>query len=141
MELKRDPVYGYFPWWPQDGDEWIHPEDAALARKLIPSDRVFRRDGQEGEFAILHYGKIRLRALPALWQEVNPEGFEMGDWVEVLSRGTLNEPHTGVIREINWDANSGRLRYQIADGAMPIPNWYWAEDLRHTSPTNPPPPP
>ena len=47
--LKMDPQFGYFPWWPEDGDGWVHPEDVAIARSLIPSERVFCRDGEAGE--------------------------------------------------------------------------------------------
>ena len=43
--LKTDPKYGYFPWWPQDGNDWLHPDDVAIARSMIPSNRMFRRDG------------------------------------------------------------------------------------------------
>ena len=93
--LKTDPKYGYFPHWPQDGNDWVHPDDVATARAMIPSQRVFRRDGVDGEYCILHYGDVTLRAKPALWQEVEPEGIEIGDWVEVIARGMLNEPRTG----------------------------------------------
>src|SRR3954451_2252478 len=109
--LKTDPKYGVYPWWPEDGDEWLHPEDIALARQLIPSPRVFRRDGEQGPFVLLHYGPLRLRVKRTLWQEVPHEGFDMGDWVEVLSRGMLNTPRTGVIREMHWDAASRAIQY------------------------------
>jgi hypothetical protein len=95
--LKIDPKYGYFPWWPEEGEAWIHPEDVATARAMIPSGRIFRRDGRSGDFMLLHYGDATLRIRPTLWQEVEPEGFEIGDWVEVRSRGLANEPRTGVI--------------------------------------------
>jgi hypothetical protein len=133
--MKADPKYGYYPWWPEDGDEWVHPEDVALARQLIPSARVFRRDGEQEAFVILHYGNLRLRVKRTLWQEVAPEGFEIGDWVEVLSRGYRNTPRTAVICEINWDSNARGLRYQVEEIDKVIPNWYSAEDLRHVEPT------
>ena len=57
--------------------------------------RIYRRDGEQGPYVILHYGDERLRALRTLWQEVHSEGFEIGDWVEVLSRGQRNTPRTG----------------------------------------------
>ena len=38
--LKTDPKYGHYPWWPEDGDQWVHPEDIELARSMIPSPRV-----------------------------------------------------------------------------------------------------
>ena len=133
--LKLDPKYGFYPWWPEDGNEWVHPEDAAAARELIPSPRVWRRDGGHGPYVVIHYGERRLRVKPTLWQEVPPEGFEIGDWVEVLSRGQLNTPRTGVITEMHWEPRARALRYQIDEAGVPIPKMYGAEDLRHVEPT------
>lgn len=133
--LKVDPKFGYYPWWPEDGDDWVHPEDVELARQLIPSPRVFRRDGTQGEFVVLHYGDQQLRVKRTLWQEVAPEGYEIGDWVEVLSRGYRNTPRTAIIHEIIWDGNARALRYQVMDNGKLIPNLYGAEDLRHVEPT------
>lgn len=111
--LKTDPKYGYFPWWPEDGNAWIHPEDIELARSMIPSLRVWCREGKVGRFAVLHYGKIRLRVLPRLWREVTFEGLSIGDLVEVLPRGMQAPPETGRIREILWNAHARAIRYQL----------------------------
>jgi hypothetical protein len=141
--MKTDPKYGYFPWWPQDDDRWIHPQDVSVARQLIPSRRVFRRDGREprgprqpGEWLVLHYGDVRIRVLPTLWREVRPEGFEMGDWVEVLSRGLTNTPRTGVIREILWDPRARALCYLILENEVAIETEFHREDLRRVEPVN-----
>jgi hypothetical protein len=132
--MKVDPKYGYYPWWPENGNEWIHPEDVELAREMIPSARIFRRDGEQEPFVILHYGDMRLRVMRTLWQEVAWEGFEIGDWVEVLSRGFKNTPRTAIVREITWDAHARALRYQVAENDTLIPNLYGADDLRHVDP-------
>lgn len=132
--LKTDPKWGYFPWWPEDGDAWVHPDDVSLARAMIPSQRVFRREGTTGEYVVMHYGDVRLRVRPTLWQEVPHEGFDLGDWVEVLSRGMRNEPRVGVIREMLWDERAGAMRYQIADAGQPIEHFYAREDLRRVEP-------
>jgi hypothetical protein len=132
--LKMDPKYGYFPWWPEDGDEWVHPEDVTMARAMIPSSRVFRRDGADGDYVLMHYGDVTLRVRRTLWQEVAPEGFEIGDWVEVLSRGMLNEPRTGVIREMLWDERARAMCYQISEGSQPIEQLYGREDLQAVEP-------
>ena len=133
--MKMEPRYGYYPWWPEDGDDWLHPEDVELAREWIPSPRVFRREGEQGEFVVLHYGDQQLRVRRTLWQEVRGEGFEIGDWVEVLSRGHRNTPRTGIIRERLYDTHDRCLLYQIWENDQPIPKRYRAEDLRHVEPT------
>jgi hypothetical protein len=134
MPLKVDPKYGFYPWWPEDGDAWLHPEDVELARGMVPSTRVFRRDGMHGPYIVLHYGDMQMRVKRTLWQEVPSEGYEIGDMVEVLSRGMKNTPRTGVIREIFWEPRSRTMRYQIAEGDASVPNLYSAEDLRHVEP-------
>lgn len=136
-DLKPTAKYGFYPRWPEDGDAWVHPEDAALARTLLPGPQVFRREGEFAPFATLHYGEVRLRVKPAMWQEVEWEGLDMGDWVEVLSRGMQNTPRTGVICEMEFDARNGSLRYQIREVDQQIPNWYAASDLRRVDPTPP----
>jgi hypothetical protein len=135
--LKVDPKYGCFPWWPEDGNDWVHPDDVALARSIIPSGRIFRRDHSDGEYLLMRYGDVTLRVRRTLWQEIEPEGFELGDWVEVLSRGLRNEPRTGVIREMLWDARSNVIRYFIAENEVPINDPYTRDDLRHVQPTEP----
>jgi hypothetical protein len=132
--LKTNPKYGYFPRWPEDGDDWVHPSDVAQARAMIPSGRVFRRDGTEGEYLLMYYGGVVLRVRRTLWQEVPPEGFELGDWVEVLSRGMRNEPRTGIIREMQWDDGAGGIRYLIRENDAPIEQNYSRDDLRHVEP-------
>ncbi len=136
ISVNLEPRYGYYPWWPEDGDDWVHPEDVELARQLIPSMRIFRREGERGPFVVLHYGEVKLRVKRTLWKELEGEGFELGDWVEVLSRGKQNEPRTGTIREMLWDEHARGLRYQILEGDKPIPNCYSADDLRHVEPTS-----
>ena len=65
-----------------------------------------------------------------MWQEVERPRFEMGDWVEVLSRGQLNDPRTGVIREVLWDEEAGEVRFQITVAGKPLGERYAAEDLQ-----------
>jgi len=132
--LKTDPKYGYYPWWPEEKD-WIHPDDEATARRLIPSGRIFRRDGEDGGYMLVHYGELTLRVRPTLWQEVRPEGFEIGEWVEVRTRGMANEPRTGTIAEIAWDANAGEIRYQIVENGKLIETQYARNDLKPVEPT------
>src|SRR3972149_6023253 len=135
--LKIDPKYGYFPRWPEDGDDWLHPEDAARARALIPSGRIFRRDGRDGEYGLMHYGEVTLRAKPVLWQEVASEGFEIGEWVEVRTRGLANEPRTGTIVEVVGDDHADEIRYQIVENGQRIETLYARDDLKHVDPTPP----
>ncbi len=135
LSVNVEPRYGFYPWWPEDGNDWIHPDDVEVARQMIPSQRVFRREGEARPFVLLFYGDVKLRVLRTLWREVDSEGFELGDMVEVLSRMRHNEPHTGTIREMLWDDRTRRLRYQLLVNGQPMAKFYTSEDLRHVEPT------
>ena len=135
--LKTDPKYGHYPWWPQDGDDWLHPEDVCLARSMLPGPRIFRREGTQGSYVVMSYGDIRLRVERTLWLEVAWEGFDIGDWVEVLARGHRNTPRTGTIREMLWDDHDRCICYQLLENDQPLAKRYMAEDLRHVDPTPP----
>jgi hypothetical protein len=101
---------------------------------MIPSDRVFRREGTHGEYLLMHYGNMKFRVRPTLWQEVPPPKFELGDWVEVLSRGMRNEARTGTIREMLWDKRARDFRYLILENDVLIEQPYSGDDLQHVEP-------
>lgn len=138
MDLKTDPKYGYYPWWPENGNEWVHPEDVELARSTIPSPRVWRRDGQHGDFVRLTYGNLALRVRRTLWRELRWEGFDLGDLVEIRTRGMTNEHRTGVISEMHWDDHAGCIKYQVHEPHEEIenPTAYTTDDLKHVDVTD-----
>ena len=131
--IRRDApetMFGIFPWWPEDGIDWIHPDDVATARQLVPSTRVLRRERRSGRFAHLFYGETRVRVRPTLWHLVRSEGLEVGDWIEIRSHMGRNLPGLGVIREVRYDRHTSQLYYRIARHGMLLPKHFAAEDLR-----------
>ncbi|TWT47729.1 DUF6960 family protein [Botrimarina hoheduenensis] len=140
--LKTDPKHGYFPWWPEDGDNWVHPQDVAVARSVIPSSRVWRREGIEPatpeDYVVMRYGSVQIRVRRTLWRELRSEGFEVGDMVEVRPRGMTNEPHTGHVRDVLWNEHEGRIEYFLLGvEGTPFEHAYTAQDLRHTEAPRP----
>ena len=129
--MRQLPDYGIYPWWPENGTGWIHPEDLETASSLIPGERIFRRDGRHGRYILLRYGDHRFRVLPTLWQPVAAEGFDVGDEVEVRSLLGKNDPGLAVIREMLWDADESAIRYRVEQNKMLIPKDFAAADLRH----------
>ncbi len=104
--LKTDPKYGYFPRWPEDGDDWIHPEDVDAARgddPQWPGVSPRRHGGRLCGVALRQGAAARTARVVA---GSGPEGLEIGDWVEVVSRGMVNERRTGTIREMLWDEDA-----------------------------------
>ena len=129
--MKPEPRYGYFPRWPENTDDWIHPDDIELAKRCIHSNRIWRREGEAPPFVVLHHGEIRLRVRPTLWSEIKGEGIEIGDWVEVLSRMQTNEYRIARICEMVWDERQHAICYTVENHAgQSIPTIYYLADLR-----------
>jgi hypothetical protein len=128
--MRREPAYRVYPWWPEDGDAWIHPDDVRLARRLIPSTRVFRRVGREGPYLVLSYGRLRLRVKPTLRQTVRGDGLDLGDRVEVCSRMGKNRPLVATIGDMRWNARDRVIHYRLRSRNMTLARRYTAEDLR-----------
>ena len=128
--MKLDPRYGYYPRWPQDGDDWVHPDDVSFARGAIPSWRIWRREAMEDAYDVLTYGELRIRVLPALWIGVAGEGINIGDWVEVKSRMQQNTYRIARIREMQWSTHESLIRYQVEARHFLVPSGFTRDDLR-----------
>lgn len=111
--LKRPPRHGVFPWWPAEDDQWVHPEDREWIRDWVPSERVFRRiDGPDG-YSIYSYGDVSFRGRPVMWLEVETEGYEIGDQVEIKSKLGKHNPMIADITEILWNRQRRRIEYVL----------------------------
>jgi len=127
--LKRPPAYGVYRWWPEDGEGWIHPFDIGIVRRLIPGTRVFRREDLESEFVLVSYGDIRFRVKSTIWFEVDHEGFDVGDFVEIKSRMGQADPFVGRIKEMVWNQRYARIEYYLYRGEKIQVRAYLAEDM------------
>lgn len=136
--LKRAVQYGVFPWWPQDGNDWIHPHDVRVARRTIPSSRVFRREPVSEEYFVLRYGRIAIRVKPALWKVLRADGLDIGDRVEILSRLGQNLPAVAVIREMRWNADARQIEYFLRRAGRNLSRGYAAADLTRVDDLDPP---
>jgi hypothetical protein len=128
--LKRPPRHVVLLHWPRDGEAWIHPDDRHLAGVLLPSDRVFLCEDDEGPYHVLTYGHRTLRVEPVMCVDVPDEGLRVGDQVEVLSRMGKNWPQIGFIREVRWSETQQAVWYQIRTRDRLLPTRYRADDLR-----------
>lgn len=124
------PDYGIYPWWPIAGDEWIHPEDRALAQLRIPSERVWRRELFDGEYYHLFYGSERLRVMPSMWLSVPRQPLEIGDAVEVLSQMGKQEPCIGKIQEKLFLRTIGEIVYVVRRVDYDLPQHYKLDQLK-----------
>ena len=127
--LKRPPTYGIYRWWPEDGEDWIHPFDVGIVRQMIPGLRVFKREDLDDEWLQVSYGDIKFRVKSTIWFQVAYEGFDVGDYVEIKSRMKQAEPFIGRIKEMVWNQRYARIEYYLYRSDRIQVKAYHAEDL------------
>lgn len=121
--------YVIYPRWPEDGSDWIHPDDVAAVRRMVPGRRVFRYIGTEVPFRLLRYGTRVVRVRAALWLPVRGDSFQVGEWVEVRSRVGRNRPGIGQIGEMLWNWRDRCIDYLVCRRGMLANTAYRASDL------------
>ncbi|MEM9827857.1 MAG: hypothetical protein AAF958_14795 [Planctomycetota bacterium] len=133
MTGLRPPIqYGCFARYPDDGQSFIHPDDVAIATRVIPSGRVLCRHHFDGIYYHYSYGKaIRFRLRPVMWLPVDHEGLDLGDEVETRGPQIQREQFVARIWGMHWVPRKGRILYrlQAADG-FAVPRLYVREELK-----------
>ena len=129
-ELKLPDRFGAFPRWPQDGTNWIHPEDIELIRGMIPSRRIFQRHRLDATYSIISYGKTNVRIKPVLWLEVKTDGYLVGDRVEIRSRMGTNKPDIATIEEMFWNRGKVAVEYRLSVRGQELASPYFFGDFQ-----------
>jgi hypothetical protein len=134
IEWPPLPDMGVYLMWPEKGLEAIHPDDRAVAERLIPSDRVFIRTDFDGTYYKVEYGDQSLRIMPSLWLQVHDEGFRIGDRVEVPSRMMQSDPMIAKIVEMRYNQDRGVIGYRLLHNEMPLEHEFVADELIQLKP-------
>jgi hypothetical protein len=135
-DLKMPIKHGVFLWGSNRLAEWVHPDEQALAEEIVPGYRVFRREPCLGQldrddgYARLWYGQQSFRAKPIVWLEVEPEGFAVGDRVEVKSEYGKRQPGLATIVEMKWNRYEKRIEYSLRGNDLTLERIYHADELR-----------
>jgi hypothetical protein len=124
------PDWGVYLRWPAEDDAWLHAEDVALARELIPSRRVFRRSAWDGQYYHLHYGANRLRVRPSMWVSVPAIDLEVEQEVEVLYRHGRNDPGIFRIADIFYAPEQREIEFYLYGQSLRLPRKFSRRDLQ-----------
>ncbi len=130
MDWPPLPDYGCFPRWPQDGEDFIHPEDRESAMRCVPSERILRREKFDGQFYHYNYGQLTFRMRPVMWLRVKSDGIDIGDEVETVGMLMERELFVATVWGMYYVARKGCILYRLKRGDMAVPRLYAAKDLR-----------
>ena len=136
-DLKLVTKHGVFLWGSDQLDKWVHPDDLELAAKIIPGYRIFRREpcrnleDREDGYAEIFYGSQSLKIRPIVWLNVEPEGFTVGDRVEVLSDQGKRQPGLATIQEMRWNRYTQTIEYLLRGNELMFRRTYASEEMRH----------
>jgi hypothetical protein len=124
------PDYGAFLRWPGEGSAWMHPDDRAVVMRMIPSERVFRRERFDGIHYHFRYGDIRFRLKPCMWLPLEDEGIDIGDLVETVGLAMERELFVATVIDALFVAEEGRRVYRLARGSSVQDRLYGADELK-----------
>ena len=130
MVRPKLPDYGCFPRWPQNGNGFIHPDDVHYATRMIPSERVFRREAFDGKYYHYRYGKVLVRMEPCLWLQVASEGIDIGDQVETVGVGMERELFVAEVFGMYYVRRKGCILYRLRRGDSLVPNLYSVSTIK-----------
>ena len=130
MQWPQFPDYGCFLRWPENGHGFIHPEDMATVRRLMPSPRVLKRTQFDGTYYHYRYGPLGFRLRPAMWLQVSHEGFDIDDRVETVGVGLERERFVATIWGMYYIQRKGCILYRLRRGDQLVPNLYPADQMR-----------
>ena len=71
-----------------------------------------------------------------MWLEVQSDGYEIGDPVEVMSRGGRESPFVARIAEVLWDRRKRLVNYRLEQNGTLLPKSYVVEQFRMVRPIN-----
>lgn len=135
-QLRQLTKFGVFLWWSDQIPMWVHPDDIRAATKLVPGNRVFRRQECENSsdrklgYSRFQYGLEYFRGQPALWLEVNSHGFEIGDLIEIKSQYGKLRPQIAIISSILWNRNSLNIEYVVNVNGVRIQRRFAIDELQ-----------
>lgn len=124
------PDFGVYLRWPIEGVDWIHPDDRAVAKGLIPSRKVLRREKWDGEYYWLRYGDQTIRVHPSMWVRVAETDLAVDQQVELLSCHGEHDAGIYRIAEIFFETKSQSIEYVLRRDRLEIPHFFQREDLR-----------
>lgn len=124
------PDWGVYLRWPEDGNNWIHPDDITLAQSLIPSRSVFNRTKWDGEFYHLNYGEHRLRVRPSMWMPIEPVDLSIEQQVELLAQFGKHDPGIFRIEDILYDPEHRRTEFILRRGEIVLETPFTRQDMK-----------
>lgn len=136
VSLRRQVQYGVCLWWSDELPCFVHPDDWRLVEKLVPGNRVFKKEECEDfadrklGYSRLSYGAQVFRALPAIWYPLTFEGYEVGDRVQIKSKLGRHRSMICTICEIRWNRISRRVQYSVESTSGRIGKRFLADDLQ-----------
>ena len=69
LDLKGS--WGYYPWFPEDGDHFISPDDLKEFKKLVPYGKIFQCMNDNGKYVTLKHKKMTFKVRRSLYKIIN----------------------------------------------------------------------
>lgn len=125
--MDNNVIWALYPWFEENGEWLIHPDDLERMRAFRPYGVVFRVLGEDGKYVAICSGDQVFRVRREILKMIEPKEcwrFEVGDTVLVKA-----SRYSGVVSSIHWHQKESRPFYLLEVGGTIKSRRYWPEEL------------
>lgn len=116
--------WGLYPWFDEDSDELVHPNDIESFKALKPYGKVFNCISKENDYIVLSYADRQFRVKPELYKVVKSPSYKYNENVIIVGKG-----EEGKVIEINWHHGKAEEFYSLAIKEKRSSKRYFVSDL------------
>ena len=125
--MDNNVIWALYPWFEENGEWLIHPDDLERMRAFRPHGVVFRVLGEDGKYVTICGGDQVFRVQREILKMIEPKEcwrFEVGDTVLVRF-----SKYSGVVSSIHWHQKESRPFYLLKVGGTIKSRRYGPEEL------------
>lgn len=116
--------WGLYPWFNEEGEHMIHPDDIELLIRIKPYGKVFKCIAINDEYITIMYSDYKFRVKRELFNKVDSPLFTFEEKVMVKDKEIC-----GIIAEINWHHGKNEIFYLIKVEGKKKSKRYFSCDL------------
>jgi hypothetical protein len=122
---EKNETWGLYPWFSENGEEWIDSKNQEQFRLLQPYGKVFQLIEKNDNWVLLKYSESEFLVKKDLFQEIPKPCFHFG---QVVCEKSKSE-RVGEIVDITWHHEKRKEMYFLKFNGKLSKKRYFCDDL------------
>ena len=118
-------IWGTYPWFEEDGDELIHPDDRGNIKILIGNSKAYEFVKKDDGYNELKYGENVFRIKDVLKKELPEPNYKIGETVMIKNKDCIG----AVITDVMWHTSMQKYYYYLSVNGKKKTRRYFDDDL------------